>query len=118
MLNALRQLGEQPFGRETPDGYSMAEAAWASPGQMTTRFDVAQATWWATTATATPRCSASTALASPAPLPKARVESAAWLRTQAPRASEATRQALLETLQTHPGDWAWVAIVSPEFMRN
>ena len=26
--------------------------------------------------------------------------------------------ALVPSLQAHPGDWAWVAIVSPEFMRN
>ena len=117
MLNALRQLGEPPFGRETPDGYATVEAAWASPGQMTTRFDIAR-TLVGGNGNGNGGLFRIDGLAVPAPLPKARVESAAWLRTQAPRESEATRQALLETLQSHPGDWSWVAIVSPEFMRN
>ena len=117
MLGALRQLSEPPFGRETPDGFPMVEAAWASPGQMTTRFDVAKSLVGGN-GNGNAALFKIDGLAVPAPLPKARVESAAWLRTQAPRESEATRQALLETLQSHPGDWAWVAIVSPEFMRN
>ena len=117
MLNALRQLSEPPFGRETPDGYAMMEAAWSSPGQMTTRFDIAR-NLVGGNGNGNGGLFRIDGLAVPTPLPKARVESAAWLRTQAPRESEATRQALLETLQSHPGDWSWVAIVSPEFMRN
>ena len=117
MLTALRQLSEPPFGRETPDGYPMVEAAWASPGQMTTRFDVAK-NLVGGNGNGNGGLFKVEGLTPPAPLPRARVESAAWLRTQAPRESEATRQALFETLQAHPGDWAWVAIVSPEFMRN
>ncbi len=117
MLNALRQLSEPPFGRETPDGYSMQEAAWASPGQMTTRFDLAR-NLVGGNGNGNGGLFRIDGLAPPSPSPKPRVESAAWLRTQAPRESEATRQALLETLQSHPGDWSWVAIVSPEFMRN
>jgi len=103
LLNALRQLSEPPFGRETPDGFPMAEAAWASPGQMTMRFDIARNLVGGNGNAALFRIDG---LAVPASLPKARVESPAWLRTQAPRESEATRQALLETLQGHPGDWA------------
>ena len=117
MLNALRQLSEPPFGRETPDGFAMVEAAWDSPGQMTTRFDIAKSLVGGN-GNGNGNLFKVDGLAPPAPLPKARVESAAWLRTQAPRESEATRQALFETLQAHPGDWAWAAIVSPEFMRN
>jgi uncharacterized protein (DUF1800 family) len=117
MLGALRQLGEPPFGRETPDGFPMVEAAWASPGQLTARFDIAKSLVGGN-GNGNGSLFKVDGLAPPAALPKARVESAAWLRAQAPRESEATRQALLETLQSHPGDWAWVAIVSPEFMRN
>jgi uncharacterized protein (DUF1800 family) len=117
LLGTLRQLGEPPFGRETPDGFPMVEAAWASPGQMTARFDVAK-NLVGGNGNGNGGLFRVDGLTPPAPLPKARVESAAWLRTQAPRESEATRQALFETLQAHPGDWAWAAIVSPEFMRN
>jgi hypothetical protein len=31
------------YGRATPDGYALQSAAWASPGQLTTRFEVAKA---------------------------------------------------------------------------
>ena len=117
LVYALRQLGEPPFGRETPDGWAMVEAAWASPGQMTARFDIAK-NLVGGNGNGNGGLFRVDGLTPPNPLPKARVESSAWLRTQAPRASEATRQALLETLQAHPGDWAWAAIVSPEFMRN
>ncbi|MBI3229252.1 MAG: DUF1800 family protein, partial [Burkholderiales bacterium] len=43
MLGWLNQMGQQMNGRQTPDGYSMQEAAWASPAQMVTRFDIAKA---------------------------------------------------------------------------
>ena len=43
MLNWLNRMGQPLFGRQTPDGYPLGEAAWASPGQMTTRFEIAKA---------------------------------------------------------------------------
>jgi uncharacterized protein (DUF1800 family) len=42
ILNWLNQLGQFPYGRVTPDGYSMQESAWASPAQMTQRFEIAK----------------------------------------------------------------------------
>ncbi|MEN3294117.1 MAG: hypothetical protein V7642_3370 [Burkholderiales bacterium] len=43
MLHWLNRMGQPLYGRQTPDGYPMTEAAWASPGQMTIRFEVAKA---------------------------------------------------------------------------
>jgi uncharacterized protein (DUF1800 family) len=43
MFNWLNGLGETPFGRATPDGYPLNEAAWASSGQMSRRFEIARA---------------------------------------------------------------------------
>jgi len=43
MLNWLNRMGEPLYGRLTPDGYPMQASAWASPGQMATRFEVAKA---------------------------------------------------------------------------
>jgi uncharacterized protein (DUF1800 family) len=43
MVNWLNGLGETPFGRATPDGYPLTEAAWASSGQMSRRFEIARA---------------------------------------------------------------------------
>jgi uncharacterized protein (DUF1800 family) len=39
----LTQLGEPLYGRVTPDGYGMVETAWASPGQLVKRFEIARA---------------------------------------------------------------------------
>jgi uncharacterized protein (DUF1800 family) len=43
LLNWLNGLGEAPFGRSTPDGYPLTESNWASPGQMSRRFEIARA---------------------------------------------------------------------------
>jgi uncharacterized protein (DUF1800 family) len=118
MLVALARLGELPFGRQTPDGWPMSESAWSSPGQMTTRFDVAHAIVGANGSGNPNFFRADPDAPPPAAVPRARVQSAAWLRTHAPRASAATREALADTLDARPGDWAWAAIASPEFMRN
>jgi uncharacterized protein (DUF1800 family) len=42
-INWLNRMGEPLYGRQTPDGYAMTESAWASPGQMATRFEIAKA---------------------------------------------------------------------------
>jgi uncharacterized protein (DUF1800 family) len=38
----LNRMGEPLFGRLTPDGYPLGQSSWASPGQMTTRFEIAR----------------------------------------------------------------------------
>lgn len=43
MLNWINRMGQPLYGRATPDGYSLQSAAWASPGQMATRFEIAKA---------------------------------------------------------------------------
>ena len=42
ILNWLNRMGQPLFGHETPDGYALTEAAWAGPGQMATRFEIAR----------------------------------------------------------------------------
>ena len=39
----LNRMGQGLYMRETPDGYPLTQSAWASPGQMTTRFEIAKA---------------------------------------------------------------------------
>jgi len=39
----LQQLGEPLYGRVTPDGYPLSEAAWTSSGQIVKRFEIARA---------------------------------------------------------------------------
>jgi uncharacterized protein (DUF1800 family) len=43
LLNWLSALGEAPYGRVTPDGYPPTEPGWASPGQLSRRFEIARA---------------------------------------------------------------------------
>ncbi|SEA22081.1 DUF1800 domain-containing protein [Variovorax sp. YR216] len=43
MLQWIARMGEPLYGHETPDGYPMTQDAWASAGQMTTRFEIARA---------------------------------------------------------------------------
>jgi len=43
IINWLNRMGEPLYGRQTPDGYPMNEAAWASSGQLSTRFEIAKA---------------------------------------------------------------------------
>jgi uncharacterized protein (DUF1800 family) len=38
----LAALGEAEFGHQTPDGYSLQDAAWSSSGQMSRRFEIAR----------------------------------------------------------------------------
>jgi uncharacterized protein (DUF1800 family) len=43
LLNWLNALGEAPFARQTPDGFPLTQLSWASPGQMSRRFEIARA---------------------------------------------------------------------------
>ncbi|HEV7800043.1 MAG TPA: DUF1800 domain-containing protein [Burkholderiales bacterium] len=43
VINWLNRMGQGLYNRETPDGYPLTQASWASPGQMTTRFEIARA---------------------------------------------------------------------------
>ncbi len=42
MLRWLARLGELPYDHQAPDGYPLVQAAWASPGQLGTRFEIAR----------------------------------------------------------------------------
>ncbi len=42
LLGMLVRLGEPLYGRSTPDGYPIDGGAWDSPGQLTTRFQIAR----------------------------------------------------------------------------
>ncbi|HEX4637574.1 MAG TPA: DUF1800 domain-containing protein, partial [Rhizomicrobium sp.] len=42
LINWLNRMGEMPYGHETPDGYPLTAASWSGPGEMATRFEIAQ----------------------------------------------------------------------------
>lgn len=39
----INRMAQPLYGRQTPDGYALTQPGWASPGQMTTRFEIAKA---------------------------------------------------------------------------
>jgi len=41
LVNWLNSQGEMLFGHQTPNGYPLAESAWASSGQLSRRFEIA-----------------------------------------------------------------------------
>jgi len=111
LIGWINRLGEPLYGHETPDGYPLTQAAWASAGQMTARFDIARA------------IGASGAVLfrtdDKAPLEKpafpALAESSA-VRASLPAFSADTRAAL--ALAKSPQDWNTFLLASPEWMHR
>jgi len=111
MLGWLGRMGESPFNRQTPDGYPMDESAWAGPGQLNARFEIARAIG-----------SGSAGLFKtdgPTPVEQAAFPQLAtplFYQGIAPRLSQATRQALDQS--TSAQEWSSFLLSSPEFMHR
>ena len=112
VLNALNRMGEPLYGRQTPDGYPIDGASWASAGQMTTRFEVAKAI-------GTGQMPLFEAQGTPLQdrrrvVPK--IDDAMFQRNIAPKLSAATRSALDQA--QGPQEWNTFLLSSPEFMKQ
>ncbi|MFZ6672999.1 DUF1800 domain-containing protein [Undibacterium sp. Xuan67W] len=111
MLNWVNMLGEQPNGRQTPDGYSMTESAWASPGQMTVRFDVAKAI-----GNGSPglfKIENQTPQERP---PQPALANSAYVKNWAKNFSQGTQQALTQASSAQ--EWNAFFLAAPEMMRR
>ena len=108
MLGWLTRLGEAPYNRQTPDGYPMDESAWASPGQMATRFEIARALGTGSAGLFRTEGASTDAPAFP------RLASAFYYESVEPTLSEATRAALDRA--TSAQEWNVFLLSSPEFM--
>jgi uncharacterized protein (DUF1800 family) len=108
MINWLNRLGEPPFGRQTPDGYDLKQAAWDSPGQMNTRFEIAK-----TIGGGSAGLFKGEGPDQPA-FPQ--LANALYYQYQSKKLSTATRQALAQA--TSPQEWNSLILSSPEFMRR
>jgi uncharacterized protein (DUF1800 family) len=111
MQGWLNRMAEPLYGRQTPDGYGLAEAAWVSPGQMVTRFEIARMIG----SGSAPLFRSATAVEPSAPLAP-RIADNPSLASLRPPLSAETRQALNEA--TSPQDWNTLFLASPEFMRR
>lgn len=111
MLNWLNRMGQPMFGRQTPDGYPLLQTAWASPGQMTTRFEIAKAIG-----------SGSAGLFKtdgPQPVEKPafpQLANALYFGQMQQTLSPATRQALDQAAS--PQEWNMLLMSSPEMMHR
>ena len=111
MLNWLSRMGQPLYGRQTPDGYPMTDASWASPGQMTTRFDIAR----------TIGSGSAGLFKTEGPQPQEKVAfpqlaSALYYQSLQPTLSPATRQALEQAAS--PQEWNTFLLSSPEMMHR
>ena len=111
MLGWLGRLGELPYNHQTPDGYPLDQQAWAAPGQMAARFEIARAL-----------AGGGNALfrgdgLQPVGVPPAPQKADGLYRDGwASRLSDATRQALAQA--TSPQEWNGLLLASPEFMHR
>jgi len=108
ILNWLNRMGEPLFGHETPDGYPLTEAAWAGPGQIATRFEIARQI--GAGAPQLFRADGDTVTRPPPPV----LEQTAWY--QALQLPTATRDAV--TQGATPADRNMLLLSSPQFMRR
>jgi uncharacterized protein (DUF1800 family) len=111
MLGWINRMGEQLYGHETPDGYPLSEAAWASAGQMNTRFEIARAI--GSNGAVLFRADDRAPLEKPAFPPLA--DSRAVRAIQAGLGAD-TREALAQA--KNPQEWNTFLLASPELMRR
>jgi uncharacterized protein (DUF1800 family) len=109
LLNWLNGLGEAPFARPTPDGYPLTEAAWASGGQMSRRFEIARLIG---SGNARLFESEDTAPAAPA-VGFPQLSNRLYFATLEPYLSNTTRTTLAAAAS--PQEWNTLLLASPEF---
>jgi uncharacterized protein (DUF1800 family) len=111
LLNWINRMGEPLYGHETPDGYAMTQAAWASAGQMTTRFEIARALG-ASGAVLFRTDDAAPLERPPYPALAGSPTVAAMQQHLSPQTRTALAQAAV------PQDWNTFLLASPEFMNR
>jgi len=109
--NWLNRMAEGLYNHQTPDGYSMASAAWDGPGQMAVRFEIARQIGGGSAGLFRPDGQGATD--QPAfPL----LQNALYFEDIDPSLSTPTRSALGQAVS--PQDWNTLFLSSPEFMRR
>ena len=111
MLGWLNRMGEPLYGRLTPDGYALTQAAWSSPGQMVARFEVARTIGSNSAGLFKP--DAPDAVELPA-FPQ--LANALYYTTTTNRLDTATHEALDQAKS--PQEWNMFLLASPEFMHR
>jgi uncharacterized protein (DUF1800 family) len=114
MLKWLNTMGELPNAHQTPDGYSMMESAWASPAQMTTRFDIAKAI--ASGSPALFRIDNQDLKIRAQDLPRPHLATSDFVKKWSANFSPMTQETLKQA--TAPQEWNTLFLAAPEMMRR
>ena len=110
LLNWLNRMGEPLFGHETPDGYSLIAAGWSGPGEMETRFEIAQQIGSGARQLFKPQNGP------PPPAPPPVLQQTAYYTALTPALSQATASAIAQGASQ--ADRNMLFLSSPEFMRR
>ncbi|MCH7342029.1 DUF1800 domain-containing protein [Pelomonas sp. CA6] len=110
MIGWLYRLGQAPYNRQTPDGYALDESAWAGPGQLNTRFEIARAIGSGSAGLFRVEGEKTDRPAFP------QLANPLYYEGIAPRLASATRQTLDQA--SSPQEWATFLLASPEFMHR
>ncbi|MYM37436.1 DUF1800 family protein [Duganella sp. FT94W] len=111
MHSWLNRMAEPLYGRQTPDGYPLTQPGWASPGQMTTRFEIAKAIGSGAAGLF------KTEGAQPQEKPAfPQLANALYYQALQQSLAPATRQALEQAAS--PQDWNTLLLSSPELMHR
>ena len=110
MIGWLYRLGQAPYNRQTPDGYPLDESAWAGPGQMTTRFEIARAIGSGSAGLFKVEGEKQDRPAFP------QIAQPLYYEGIAPRLASATQQALAQA--TSPQEWNTYLLAAPDFMHR
>ncbi|MBV8503448.1 MAG: DUF1800 domain-containing protein [Paucibacter sp.] len=108
MVSWLYRLGQAPYNRQTPDGYALDESAWAGPGQLNTRFEIARAIGSGSAGLFRVEGEKVDRPAFP------QLANPLYYEGIAPRLAVATQQTLDQAAS--PQEWATLLLASPEFM--
>jgi uncharacterized protein (DUF1800 family) len=111
VIGWLNRMGQGLYAHETPDGYSLASAAWAGPGQMSVRFEIARQI--GTGSSGLFKSSEPGAIDQPA-FPQ--LQNALYYASIADTLRPPTKAALAQS--TSPQEWNALFLSSPDFMRR
>jgi uncharacterized protein (DUF1800 family) len=111
MINWLNRMGEPLFGHETPDGYALTTAGWSGPGEMETRFEIAQQIGSGARNLFKPDDTTA-----PPPSPPPVLQQTAYYTALTPVLSQATASAIAKG--QNQVDRNMLLLSSPEFMRR
>ena len=110
VIGWMNRMGEGLYNHETPDGYSLASAAWSGPGQLATRFDIARQIGGGSSGLFRPAGATADQPAFP------QLQNALYYDGLSTSLTPATRQTL--TQATSPQEWNALFLSSPDFMRR